>query len=73
MNKLSFLGLFSSIAVIYCATAGVDDSLITKKVEFDIKIGDENAGKIVLGVFGNTAPKTVANFVALAGNDVSMF
>ncbi len=70
MNKLSILSLFVCMAVVYCETAGVDDSLITKKVEFDIQIGDEKDRKIVLGVFGNTAPKTVTNFVALAAHEV---
>ena len=36
------------------------------QVWFDIKIGDENAGQIVIGLFGKTVPKTVENFVELA-------
>lgn len=43
---------------------------VTKEVFMDINIGGRPAGKIVLGVFGNTAPKTVANFVALADQEV---
>ncbi|XP_031570499.1 peptidyl-prolyl cis-trans isomerase B-like [Actinia tenebrosa] len=42
---------------------------VTKEVFLDISIGGRPAGKIVLGVFGNTAPKTVANFVALADHE----
>ena len=39
---------------------------MTKKVYFDIKIGDESAGRIVVGLFGNTVPKRTV-IAALAG------
>jgi peptidyl-prolyl cis-trans isomerase B (cyclophilin B) len=34
--------------------------LITNKVFFDIKIGDEEIGRIEIGLFGKTVPKTVS-------------
>ena len=50
-----------------------EDAIVTKKVQFDIEIGASYAGRIVLGLFGDVAPKTVTNFVALASNEASIF
>merc|ERR1712202_66091 len=40
--------------------------IVTKKVYFDVEIGGESIGRIEIGLFGRTVPKTVDNFVALA-------
>jgi len=67
MGSKLFFGLVF-IAVAYGVTNAEDGSLdatVTDKVYFDIKIGDEEVGRIVMGLFGNTVPKTTKNFIQL--------
>jgi len=42
---------------------------VTHKVWFDITIGGEPAGRIEIGLFGKTVPKTTENFFQLASPD----
>ncbi|GAB0098178.1 Peptidyl-prolyl cis-trans isomerase [Sergentomyia squamirostris] len=41
---------------------------VTDKVFFDIEIGGVKEGRVVIGLFGGTVPKTVKNFKTLAEN-----
>lgn len=44
---------------------GKTDAEITETVYFDIDIGGEDAGRIEMGLYGSTVPKTVENFKQL--------
>ncbi|XP_067007142.1 uncharacterized protein [Anabrus simplex] len=43
---------------------------VTEQVYFDVSSGDEELGRIVIGLFGDIAPKTVKNFVTIATEGV---
>merc|ERR1711970_544613 len=45
---------------------------VTHKVWFDITIGGEAAGRIEIGLFGKTVPKTTENFFQLASPDAKL-
>jgi peptidylprolyl isomerase len=48
------------------AAEGEGMERITDKVFFDVSIGGKSAGKIVIGLFGDTVPQTVQNFKEIA-------
>lgn len=49
------------VALLFLANIvlAVKGPLITNKVFFDITIGDEEIGRIEIGLYGKTVPKTV--------------
>lgn len=52
------------------ALAHAAEVRVTDQVFFDISIGGEDAGRIVFGLFGEVAPRTVRNFVTLASEGI---
>lgn len=57
-----FIGAISLVAA---KKSNKDLEIITSKVFFDIDIGGKPAGRVTIGLFGETVPKTTENFRAL--------
>merc|ERR1711951_7270 len=60
------VGLFVLISSCSSGADAKTGPKVTDKVWFDISIGGEAKGRIEIGLFGKTVPKTVKNFVELA-------
>lgn len=58
--------LFMEMKSLNAADDDAKGPKVTDKVYFDIEIGGQKAGRIVLGLFGKTVPKTVKNFKTIA-------
>ena len=59
-----------SINALVADVSADSDTLVTSKAYLDISIGKQPKGRIVIGLFGKTVPKTVENFKALASHEV---
>jgi len=67
-GRISLCFVVVSLAAFFCAQSveAAKGPKITQQVYFDIKHGDKDLGRVVVGLFGGTVPKTAENFRALA-------
>lgn len=67
LNRISDPGISSGQKGLNGQAEGPEGDLdeVTHRVYFDVEIGGKPMGRIVMGLFGNTVPKTTENFRAL--------
>ena len=70
MKQLLLQLLVVSLCAVCSCRAVITEPLVTEQVFLDLEVQGERAGRVVIGLFGATSPKTVRNFVALANHEV---
>ncbi|PIA32243.1 hypothetical protein AQUCO_04500087v1, partial [Aquilegia coerulea] len=65
VSLLWLLFLFGTLVLIQAKKSTEASKEVTNKVYFDVEIAGKPAGRIVIGLFGKTVPKTAENFRAL--------
>ena len=68
MNAL--LKLAVTVLAVAMPVAAKKGPKITNHVYFDITIGGEEVGRVTMGLYGKSVPKTAENFRALATGEV---
>jgi hypothetical protein len=69
INRVTAAGSIAMLSLINSKPSKAEDTKsleeITNKVYFDVAIDGQKKGRIVIGLFGKTVPKTVENFRSL--------
>jgi len=65
MNYQLLIALVVGVCVYFASATKKDLEKVTSKVFFDVTIAGQEAGRVVIGLFGETVPRTTENFRAL--------
>ncbi|XP_014259600.2 peptidyl-prolyl cis-trans isomerase B-like [Cimex lectularius] len=71
MNLSLIFFSFAFLFIITVPSSNGQKLKVTKQVYFDISIGGKDAGRVVIGLFGDDVPKTVDNFFQIATKGVN--
>ncbi|EJT50612.1 cyclophilin [Trichosporon asahii var. asahii CBS 2479] len=66
LSLLPFFAVILTLAFFLVPVQAAKGPIITNKVYFDIEHGGKPMGRVVMGLYGKTTPKTAENFRALA-------
>jgi cyclophilin family peptidyl-prolyl cis-trans isomerase len=66
-NSNFLIFAISCLCTLYLSEA-CNNTLVTKKAYFDVYIGDDYWGRMIIGLFGDTTPITALNFATYASN-----